>query len=74
MRYQDLGAVTFVYGVVLCDDCRRIWEADRTLDVLDRCQPLCDSCLMVYVINELCLINGQVLAARRQSFQEASEE
>jgi len=74
VRYKDLGAVTFVYGAVLCDDCRRLWEADRALDVLDRCQPLCDSCLIVYVINELCLINGQVLAARRKSFREEYED
>jgi hypothetical protein len=73
-RYKDLGTVTFVYGTVLCDDCRRLWEANRTLDLLDRCQPMCDSCLIAFVINELCLINGQVLTARRKSFHEVPEE
>jgi hypothetical protein len=73
-RYKDLGAVTLVFGTVLCDDCRRLWDANRILEVLDRCEPMCDGCLISFVVNELCLINSQVLAARGKWFHEVPEE
>jgi len=74
-RYKDLGAVTLVFGTVLCDDCRRLWDANRILEVLDRCQPMCDGCLVSFVVNELCLINRQVLAAAgKRPFREPPEE
>jgi hypothetical protein len=73
-RYKDLGAVTLVYGAVLCDDCRRKWEANEILDVLDRCEPMCDGCLISLVLNEICLINSQVLAAGKKSFHKTPEE
>lgn len=72
--YKDLGAVTFVHGAVLCDGCRRLWEANRILEVLDRCQPMCDSCLVAVVVNELCLVNSQVLATGKKPLRKLSEE
>jgi hypothetical protein len=59
-RYENFGMVTFVAGVVLCDDCYDAWAGEKTEETLKKCHTMCDDCLRTFVIDQLCTINRKI--------------
>jgi hypothetical protein len=66
-RYEKFGGVTFVAGVVLCDDCYDARAKGKIEETLENCRSLCDDCLRLFVIDSLCAVNSQVHAKKTHS-------